>query len=411
MLISKKDKNIIRDRAKRQLELASSTEMSELKKEWIRNNDCKSGRALVTVEWGTFQQEVIPPLLKCEGKLARVIETQILGNYVGQELFHDDSIVNDFVTLGNYSWFKPFNIKVKVDRFEGSVGHHFQEVIKDLKEDFHLLKPSTFGVVKSASFIGRKYLEHLVGDILPIKAIGNCLYAVPTQDIVHLMSMENMMLNMLDYPDEFKKMMEMLTDDYNKYFQHLEDKNFLLPTNGSERVAQGSYAFTSDLLGANELKGRKITRKDIWGFMDSQESSTISPDMYEELVFPYYKKVAENFGLFSYGCCEAVDPIWENCISKLKNLRKVSISPWCNEEYMGEQLKGKKIVYHRKPSPNYLGVDKVLDKEGLKAHIKRTVDATNGCNVEFTQRDVYTVHNDMQKVRDYVEIIRHLTTK
>lgn len=78
---------------------------------------------------------------------------------------------------------------------------------------------------------------------------------------------------------------------------------------------------------------------------------------------------------------------------------------------MGEALRGRKTVYHRKPSPNFLGVDKVLDKDGLRKHIQKTVDATKGCVVEYTQRDVYTVHNDMQKVRDYVSIIRELTTK
>ena len=43
--------------------------------------------------------------------------------------------------------------------------------------------------------------------------------------------------------------------------------------------------------------------------MDSQETVSISPDMYGEFIFPYYKKVAERYGLLSYGCCEPVDPV------------------------------------------------------------------------------------------------------
>lgn len=88
------------------------------------------------------------------------------------------------------------------------------------------------------------------------------------------------------------------------------------------------------------------------------------------------------------------------------NLRRVSISPWCNEEKMGEILRRSKIVYHRKPSPNFLGVGSALDEEALRSHIRRTVNAAKGCNLEFTQRDVYTVGKDIGKVKRYVEIVR-----
>ena len=85
--------------------------------------------------------------------------------------------------------------------------------------------------------------------------------------------------------------------------------------------------------------------------------------MYEEFIFPYYKRISDLYGIFSYGCCEPVDPIWDNCLSKCENLRKISISPWCKEELMGEKLRGTKVIYHRKPSPNFIGVGKELDEE------------------------------------------------
>ena len=36
----------------------------------------------------------------------------------------------------------------------------------------------------------------MIGDILPVKIKMNGLYSVPTQMLVHIMSMEQMMLNM-----------------------------------------------------------------------------------------------------------------------------------------------------------------------------------------------------------------------
>lgn len=140
--------------------------------------------------------------------------------------------------------------------------------------------------------------------------------------------------------------------------------------------------------------------------MDSQETVGISPEMFQEFIFPCYEKIAGQYGLLSYGCCEPVDPIWDNCLSKLTNLRKLSISPWCNEEVMGEKLAGSKVIYHRKPSPNYLGVDRILDEEAFRAHIRKSLLAARGCKMEITQRDVYTIHRNEQKARRYIEIIR-----
>jgi len=64
------------------------------------------------------------------------------------------------------------------------------------------------------------------------------------------------------------------------------------------------------------------------------------------------------------------------------------------------------VIYHRKPSPNFLGVNPTLDEEAVRAHIRKSLQAARGCKMEITQRDVYTIHNDIAKARRYVEIIR-----
>ena len=151
---------------------------------------------------------------------------------------------------------------------------------------------------------------------------------------------------------------------------------------------------------------RPLTTRDVWGFMDSQETVGLSPEMYEEFIFPCYQKISSQYGLLSYGCCEPVSPIWDNCISKLENLRKVSISPWCDEELMGERLRDRKVIFHRKPSPNYLGVGAVMDEEAFREHLRKTFRAARGCKLEITQRDVYTINHDISKARRYVDIIK-----
>ena len=410
--VQKWEREWLRELARKQLEYAKSELNQKRIKEWYLHNDLKGERPMVQLEMWTFEQEIIPQRLKCVTPKARALEAQLYRNFLNRELFDDDRVVPDYFPLSYDAWFRMFDIEVKVEnaQLDGhqSLGHHFIPCLEDLEDDYEegKIKPSTFGVDLEQTEKKKQFIEEMIGDILPVKIKMDCLYSVPTQMLVHIMSMEQMMFNMYDYPELFKKMMGQIADDTLAYYRMLEEKKLILPTTTFESVGQGTFAFTNDLPGEEVFRERPFTTKDVWGFMDSQETVGISPQMYEEFIFPCYQKISSQYGLLSYGCCEPVHPIWENCISKLENLRKVSISPWCDEAYMGEQLRGSRVIYHRKPSPNYLGVDRILDEDALREHIRTTLRAAKGCRVEFTQRDVYTIHNDLDKARRYVEIIR-----
>ena len=129
--------------------------------------------------------------------------------------------------------------------------------------------------------------------------------------------------------------------------------------------------------------------------------------MFRDLVFPSYQKVMEHFGLVSYGCCEATHAIWDDCLSKVNRLRKVSISPWCDEAVMGEKLRGTSVTYLRKPPATLLGMNTAeLDEDAVLACFRKTAEAAKGCRIEISQRDVYTVGSSPEKVRRYVELAR-----
>ncbi len=402
----------LRELAKKQLDYARSERNQERIQQWYRHNDLQGSRPMIQLEMATFEQEILPGRLKCVSPAARELESQLLRNFLNMELFDDDRVVPDFYPMGYDTWFKLFDIDVHVEhaQMDGreSIGRHFIPAIGDLEEayDNGLIRPSTFGADLDRTKKRRQFVEEMIGDILPVRMKMDCLYSVPTQMLVHIMSMEQMMFNIYDYPELFKKMMHQIADDTIAYYRMLEEQKLILPTTAFENVGQGTFAFTRELPGEETLRERPFTTSDVWGFMDSQETVGISPDMYEEFIYPCYKKISEQYGLLSYGCCEPVHPIWDRCISKLKNLRKVSVSPWCDEEFMGEKLRGSRIIYHRKPSPNFLGVEPELDEDALREHFRATLHAARGCTLEFTQRDVYTLHHNIEKGRRYIEILR-----
>ena len=404
MNITIADRRVLRDLAKKQMEYANSEANKETIRQWYKHNACEGERPLIHLEMWTFAKEIIPQRLRCEGEKARNIETALYRNFLNHELFGDDSPVPDYFPLQKAVKMIPFGLQVQRQHAQDSLGHAFNHHIHDLEDDFHKLGESQIINDMAKTNAKKSQLEDIFGDILPIKEVLGCLYSVPTQDIVHIMSMETMYFAMADCPDLFQKMMAQYTADTLRFYRFLESERLLETTNHTESLGQGSWCFNNEL--PNPANTNALKTADLWGFMDSQETVGISPDMFKEFIFPYYQEISRNYGLLSYGCCEPVHSIWDNCLSKLDNLRKVSVSPWCDQDFMGERLRGKKIILHRKPSPNFLGVDKNLDEQAFRGHIKETLLAAKGCTLEITQRDVYSINRDEAKAKRFVAIIR-----
>lgn len=403
MLISAKDRSILRVLASRQMELAQSKRNLRLYQDWMDYGAGKSGiRPLIRIEIETFEHQLLPSMLRCEGAEAREIEKRMLRPIVNFTQFEDDTLVPDYYAVRLHQRFVPFGLEVRRQE-SGGLGHHFIPYLHDLEEDEHLLGDSVYSVDPEGTEREARLAEELFGDILPVKTITDCMYSCPTQDIVHIMNMDDMYMAMVDDEDRFHAMMRRLTNDYLAFFRMQEERGLLSSHARMQHLAQGSYCFTNEL--TEGIAPAKL--KDLWLFMDSQETAGVSPNMYAELVFPYYQELMSHFGLISYGCCEATHAIWDNCLSKLTNLRKVSISPWCDEDFMGERLRGSCVTYLRKPPATLLGMDTpTLEEDAVLECFRKTARAAKGCRLEIAQRDVYMVGGSAEKVRRYVELAR-----
>ena len=405
------ERDYLRELAKKQLEIANSEEMKQKEALWYAHNDYKSTQPVVTLERGTFNRE-FEHLWKprCATETARNIEYYFHSNQVQYEYIHDDTVMPREFAVGIWAGLKPFDIDVRRERTIGETfAFRIDYEIKDLEADFHKLKKSPTYCNFDDAQNRKKIIEDILGDLMPVRLCFGPGVSF-SQNIYSIMGLETMMTSMYDCPELFCKMMEMLSDDYLELWDMVENGGYIRPNNFNVGVPQGSYGFTNEL-PKNKGENAKLTLGDTWGYMDSQETSEISPDMYHEFFFPYYKKISERFGRFNYGCCEGVSSIWEKSVSKYENLSKVSISKWCNEEYIGEKLRGKNITYHRKPFPNYLCVDKEFDEAGFSSHIEKTLKAARGCFLEFSYRDVYSLQGDIYRGKKTYETIQKCIDK
>jgi hypothetical protein len=149
----------------------------------------------------------------------------------------------------------------------------------------------------------------------------------------------------------------------------------------------------------------------MWGFLESQETTAVSPETYGEFVYPYQDRLVKRYGLLSYGCCERVDALWEDYLSKWKNLRKLSVSPFNNERQIGEYLRGSRVVYYSKPRAEFVTNPGPLDEEALRVYFKGVAEAASGCLFEVAQREVGTIFGDFNRGKRYVEIAKETIEK
>ncbi len=407
------DRAILRELAKRQAELASLPVMAERCKRWTDANDGVQGaRPPFAIESWTFDRDFMPPsIFRCESEIGRQIEGPMLRNIRHHEILGDDHVCPDTYDIGWFYWCDEFGIDIPtsfVKDAEGvDLGYHVDCPIKDLAEDgFDMVKPSTFGVDREGTLEYKATLEELFGDILPVEiksgVYGNCYL---TQRLLRLMSMETFFMAMYDCPDKLHALMAMLRDNAMRAARWAESEGLLVLNNANQCTCGTCMNFTTRL-PRREVEPGKVLLSDMWAGMDSQETVGVSPDLFNEFCFPYYRDLAEMFGLVYWGCCEPADPIWESSLCRLPNLAAVSISRWADQRKMAEYLDGKKILFSRKPNPNLLGVDPELNEEAWAAEINGTLDALEGHDVpcEFVVRDVYSMHGNLAKARRAVEI-------
>ncbi len=401
-MFSDKDRQRLRALAGQQTELAASTENERLYRRWQAhgNGDLNAG-PMVRIELDTFEPDVLPQLMRCQDEQARAIERRLLRGTVNRELFGDDTLVPTHYQVWDRVSFTAFGLPAQRQKTEG-LGYHTIPYFDELEQGLPMLKPTVCRADMEGADREAAEADALFGDLLPVRRVGFVPPISATAAVVGLMGMENMFISMMDEPERFVKMMDMLIDGYIGHFDRLSESGILRSCARDEPLYQGTYCFTDELPDGK----RGAHTRDLWLYMDSQECSSVSAEMYRELVFPSFSRLMAAFGLVSYGCCEAVHALWDDCLSKIPNLRKVSVSPWCDEEMMGERLRGGKVAYLRKPTPNLIGIGETLDEEAAHAHIRKTAIAARGCRLEVIQRDVYSINKDPGKVRRFVDIIR-----
>ncbi len=413
MEISGKDRDRLRKLAARYAQIVNSDEMAERRERWNRTNKLLERTVPFVIEDnGSFFKDLTPPK-ECQGKLAQEFEWQLLQPIANYELIDDDRAFPPFLPVQWMIERPELCPEIKVTRASdasgGNLGYETNTPLADLEKGLSKLRRGEFKVDRAGTLRKVEEAKAAFGDLLPVEIINQQATGAPagmSYKAVTWMGMDNFYLAMIDQPENVHRLFDFIATEADEFLDWMIAEDLVRPNSREFWCGSGSQAY------CDELPRRKVEGKgpwlpeDCWGFSEAQEAVGISNEMFAEFIFPYMERVAKRYGLVYYGCCEPVHALWST-IGKLKNVRKTTVSPWCDQRAIAEAV-GKNVVLSRKPHPMKL-CGEAFDQEAFASHIKETLDIAKDNFVELVFRDTCTLDGSMKgRIAQACKIVKEL---
>jgi hypothetical protein len=397
----KKDLAILHDLAKKVREIADLPVQQERINRIKAHNALQPGRPLViSMPEGGWRELLPQSVLQCENEMARGWEMQLRRNIYQFEQIGDDSPIDAYFDIPVSFKSGDFGVEVKMEQGENRGSYKWDPPIKNLPQDIDKLRYRQPRVNHEWTAQKLDYAGEVFDGILYPRLRRQYWWTNGlTWTMINLMGLEQFMVLMLTQPEDMHTFMAWLRDEHLHYITWCENEGILCLNNGSDLIGSGGWGFTDELpqSGADTVQLR-----DLWGLSESQESVGISTELFGEFIFPYQLPIIKKFGLACYGCCEGLqDRI--DYVLRIPNLRKVSVSPWADQEVMAQKLQGK-YIFSRKPNPSQICV--TFDEEQIRKDIRFTLSVAGDQPLEFIMKDTHTFHNEPWRIRKWVQIAR-----
>ncbi len=314
--------------------------------------------------------------------------------------FPADLVVEPRIDLPKLAWHSGFGLSLDediavTDKANDVVGHGYHRVLSTDGDIARIAFPTVHYDADGTERI-RAQGEALFDGILPVHMTGFLTYFQLWDFLTMWLSPEGVLYDLADRPEFIHAIMERLTQANLALLDQLESLGVLEP---AQTAVHCSHAYT-DELPAPGFDPAKPRAKDCWTFGMAQIFGSVSPEMHKEFEADYVRRIFERFGKVYYGCCEPLHDRIE-LVRTLPNVRKISISPWCDVDIAAEKI-GRDFVASRKPSPAYLAPDSP-DWDSVEAEVRHTLAACRrtGTPVEFILKDISTVRYQPQRLVEW----------
>lgn len=409
---TKNDIKVLRDLAKQFKEIACKDIQRERRNLWRKHNSLIKTRTPVLVRMFMAWQEIYPDRdLKCEEPLFREQE-RYLRQMIFQDSIGDDYVIEPWITVkaihegphGNNRW----GPAIDFIRDHESGGRKFNPSINELGDIKKLVKPyHKIDRGKTAMKVDR--IRDAVGDIIEVDVDTGPVFwyfnGDISTDLAGLRGLEQLMWDMYDNPEWLHELVAFMRDGIMAVHDQAEAAGDWTLCNNENQA----MPYTMEL---EEPKSnvRGVKRSSLWAYMASQEFALISPEMFEEFLLRYQIPILEKFGLVAYGCCEDLTRKIK-CLRKIKNLRRIAVTPWADTRSCAEQI-GKDYVVSYRPSPAET-ICISFEPERIREIVGKAMKnfKESDCRVDITLKDIQTLRGKPENLREWVRIVREVAEK
>jgi len=412
-MTSYQDRNRLRSLAAEYAAIVNSDTMNARREIWRLSNRLQERTVPFQIEDnGSFFADLTPPT-RCEGEVERDMELELLHAITNHRLIDDDRVFPPYCgvswQVSRPSMCPDLKIKKVPDSTGRPLGYATNEPLADLANGLKQLRRDEFSVNREETYRRVEMAEKAFGDLLPVKIIGPHMLSAGTglaHKAVTWMGMDNFYVAMIEQPENVHQFFDFIATESIEFLNWLEAEKLITPNHGEFYVGSGSCGYTDELPRRSVVGGDRFSPEDCWGFHEAQESVGLSAEQYGEFIHPYQRRTADRYGLVYYGCCEPVHAQWP-VLKQFQNLRKVTVSPWCDQESIAASV-GRNVVLSRKPHPLKL-CSPTFDAAAFEAHIRETLDIAKDNFVELIFRDTNPLNGSMKdRVAEACRIVRRL---
>ncbi len=402
---SSSDRQILRELGKRKFETGNLPVQKETSELWRRLNRLEAVRPLVWInEVPWHEMNVNDELtLRCEDKFLRGVEDSLRMELYQWNHFRGDMVVEPVLYSGLIggpaSTYADYGIEEKNVKATGAHDVGFVPVIHTEADADKIQTPKVW-FDKEATEQNYQRLCEIFDGVLPVKKRGIVhQWHAAWDQIIHWYGIQQLYTDMYDSPGLIHRIMTNFFKALNEVLAQQEKLGMLDTGNGNYRIGSGGLGITDEL--PHSVTGRLVSPKDQWGCGTGQIFSEVSPDMHEEFCLQYERPVMEKFALSYYGCCE---PLHNkiNMLKSVKNLRKISMSPWINVDVASENM-GANYVFSYKPNPAHLAMDK-WDTTLVRDNLRGVLEKTRSNRMELILKDITTIRNQPQRLWEWADI-------
>lgn len=412
IILTHSEKEVLRRLGARIAEIASLPVHAEKARLWQKMNDLHQERPMVWInEIPWHEMNVNDELtLLTSHPWARDLEQQLRRTIYQWDHMPGDMVVSDFIECPIVYHTTDFGILEDVETAHTDANNdiysrHFKVQIKE-PEDIEKIRLPEISYLEKATQNSLDAMQDIFSGIIPVKKVGQThIWYTPWDFLIRWWGVEEAMMDICLRPEMVHAAYERMVDAWMCELDQFEAGNLLSLDNNNTRIGSGGYGYTNELPGSS-FDPSHVYAHNMWGCSNAQIFSSVSSEMHWEFAMEHDMRWLKRFGLTYYGCCEPLDGK-AGILSRIPNLRKVSVSPW-SDSLRAIASFGEKYVLSRKPSP---AVFVSWDPDEARRQLVDFRDAAKGCNVEFIMKDISTVQYHPERLWEWARMAMDIVNK